>query len=77
MPEFLTSKEAAEYLAVSEGSLRSMRSCGYGPAFHRQKRAVRYRVNDLDAYISSLDNAATARRSNRLERMKKRDALAD
>lgn len=67
-PEIMNSYQAADYLAVSEGSLRSMRSCGYGPTFHREGRAIRYRRDELDAYIAALDAAATARRNNRRER---------
>ena len=73
----MNSKEAAEYLAVTEHSLRSMRCDGLGPPFHREGRAVRYRVDDLRAYVERLDAAGQARRRNRIERMKERGALAD
>lgn len=77
LTESLTSEQAAEYLAVTEGSLRSMRSCGYGPLFHREGRSVRYRRRELDNYIASLDAAATVRRNNRLLQKQERGALAD
>lgn len=72
----LTSNEAAEYLAVTEASLRSMRSTGVGPAYRRDGRAVRYSKTDLDAYIAGLNPAQRARRSNRIARQKERGILA-
>lgn len=75
--EYLNSKQAAEYLCVTDGSLRSMRSVGCGPPYRHDGRSVRYSIDDLDAYVSNLDNAAKARRANRLARQKKRGTLAD
>lgn len=74
MTEFFTSKGAAEFLAVTENSLRSMRSCGYGPPFHREGRSVRYSKDELKMYVRSLDAAAKARRTNRIDRTKERGA---
>lgn len=74
--QLLTSKEAAHFLAVSEPSLRSMRSMGLGPAYHHVGTAVRYRLSALQAYVDGLDAAATVRRNNRLARQKKKGAPA-
>ena len=67
--EHLTSPEAARYLAVTEGSLRSMRSTRRGPPFHRAGRSVYYVRSELDAYVAVFDAAAVVRRSNRIARM--------
>lgn len=75
--QFLSSKEAADFLAVSEPSLRSMRSIGIGPPYHREGRSVRYRRNDLETYVAGLSRAASARRENRIARMNERGASAD
>lgn len=54
----LTSKEAAEYLGISDGYLRLSRSTGatkgrMSPPPHiRIGRGVRYDVKDLDTWIS-------------------------
>ncbi|MCG8503674.1 MAG: helix-turn-helix domain-containing protein [Sphingomonadales bacterium] len=55
-PEFckrpwLDTVEAAEYLRLSPGSLRTFRSRGEGPPYHKAGRAVRYRRDELDAYV--------------------------
>lgn len=72
--QLLSSKEAAEFLAVSEPSLRSMRSMGLGPTYHHDGPAVRYRLGDLEAYVAGLDAAAMARRNNRLSRKSNKGA---
>ena len=71
-----TSKEAAEYLGATEGSMRSMRTLGMGPPYRKVGRFVRYDQAELDEYIASFSNAAKVRRDNRLERRKKKGALA-
>ena len=49
---FLTEAEAAEYLRVSRSYLRKARCYGGGPRYVRiGKRAIRYRIEDLDAWI--------------------------
>jgi hypothetical protein len=44
---------AAEYLSVSHRTLPSWRSLGKGPCYVRVGRAIRYRVEDLHAYLQS------------------------
>lgn len=46
----LTTKEAAEYLRMSESSLRYWRQNNIGPAYRKYGRAVRYLKEDLDEY---------------------------
>ncbi len=46
----LTSKDAAEYLNLSESTLKKWRAQGRGPLFSRLP-AVRYRLADLEKFI--------------------------
>jgi excisionase family DNA binding protein len=45
--EWLTTREAAEYLGLSRGSLQNMASNGQIPHYKLGKRRNRYRVTDL------------------------------
>lgn len=59
--ELLTTPEAARFLKLSERTLAYMRSRGDGPRFarlHRDGRGVRYRVDDLNAWILERERAA-------------------
>lgn len=47
---YLSSKEAARYLGVTDRSLQNMRRRGAGPHFIRFGRQVRYHIRDLLAY---------------------------
>lgn len=47
---WLDTPRAADYLCMKPGSLRTFRSIGKGPRFHKAGRLVRYHVNDLDAF---------------------------
>jgi predicted site-specific integrase-resolvase len=49
----LKTKEAAAYLGMQETTLEAWRCRGGGPAFIKMCKAVRYRQEDLDAFISS------------------------
>jgi len=51
VPRFLTSKQAANYLALAEPTLRNARSAGTGPAYVKVGRSVRYATSDLDAWM--------------------------
>jgi len=46
-------KDAARYINLSVAWLRVQRRDGGGPAFLRIGRAIRYRVQDLDAWLAS------------------------
>lgn len=49
---WMTTEQAAEYLSVSNGTMRNWRSRGEGPRYHLLGgRLVRYEVEDLDAYM--------------------------
>lgn len=48
----LTTQQTADYLGVSANALGHWRSSGTGPRFVRIGAAVRYRIVDVDAYIT-------------------------
>lgn len=56
--EVLTEKEAAKYITMSQSFLRQDRMNGYrdgrtlGPDFMKLGRAIRYRKEDLDAWLN-------------------------
>lgn len=53
--------EAAEYLAVSPGTLRVWRCTGRVPLpFVKVGKAVRYRIRDLEAFVESRTIGAPA-----------------
>jgi hypothetical protein len=47
-PEYLTPKQLAELLQVSEKNLGDMRAAGRGPKFFKVGRLVRYRRDDIE-----------------------------
>lgn len=51
--ELLNTKEAAEYCRVSPSFLNALRVRGGGPHFVKLGRCVRYRVNDLSAWLET------------------------
>lgn len=56
-PEWMTAKQASEYLGVSTHTLAHWRVERRGPRWHRygnfsRNALVRYMRNDLDAYIA-------------------------
>lgn len=50
--ELMTSTELADYLKVPLGTLHQWRSRGEGPPGFRVGRHVRYRVDDVQAWLS-------------------------
>lgn len=61
----LTPADTAKYLSLTEQSLAQLRYTGRGPTFRKLgAKTVRYRVEDLDAWVdaaartSTLDRAA-------------------
>lgn len=52
--EFLTTRQAAEFLGSTINSLTSMRSAGGGPAWSRAEDTwrIQYRKSDLTAYLA-------------------------
>lgn len=50
----LNTREAAEYLSISEAGMNRWRQRGGGPAYVRiGGRTIRYRATDLDAFLAS------------------------
>ena len=59
--QILTSIEAANYLAMEPSTLASWRVSGRGPTFIKLgKRAVRYRLTDLEIFIQENRHDHTA-----------------
>lgn len=48
--EWLTSKEAAEYLGISEGTLRNLTSNGHIP-YYKFRRLNRYKSSELNLLV--------------------------
>jgi hypothetical protein len=51
--KYLTTKEAAFYVRLSESSLEKKRVSGDGPEFLKVGKAVRYEQTALDAWMQS------------------------
>jgi hypothetical protein len=49
----LTQREAALHLRLSERTLERWRVQGIGPHFIRLNHSIRYRQQDLDAYVAA------------------------
>lgn len=61
LEKLFTTREAAEYLGVSEAHLQRMRSEGGGPSFCRiGKRRVGYRAGDLSTWLGNRVATSTA-----------------
>jgi predicted DNA-binding transcriptional regulator AlpA len=48
----LKDNEAAHYIGMKTQTLRNWRAMNRGPAYVKVGRAVRYSLNDLDAYMT-------------------------
>ncbi len=77
-PELLDERAAAQYISMSVAYLRADRSRGHlrgttpGPAFLRLGRTIRYRRDDLDAWLA----AQRVDRSDRMRRPSDRERAA-
>lgn len=60
MTELLTVAEAAKRLKLSESHLHKLRVRGGSPTFVRLGRAVRYRAEDLDAWVNARRATSTS-----------------
>ena len=49
---FLNDVEAAEFLRLSPQTLRNWRTQSRGPAYSRAGRAIRYNIEDLNAFMA-------------------------
>jgi predicted DNA-binding transcriptional regulator AlpA len=57
----LNQREAAAVLRLSERTIERMRVQGNGPRFVRlNHRSIRYRQQDLDAYVAACVRASTS-----------------
>jgi hypothetical protein len=46
-------RDAAHYIGMTTSFLRTARRKGYGPAYIRFNRTIRYRIADLDAWLDA------------------------
>ena len=53
MLNILRTTEAAGYLGLRKSTLEAWRCRGGGPVFLKLNKAVRYRKDDLDAFLTS------------------------
>lgn len=60
MEALYTPIQAAEYLCISEMTLRKWRWEGKGPRFVKIGRKVVYRTDDLHAYVQSMIRTSTS-----------------
>jgi hypothetical protein len=60
LPRLVGEKEAAEILGLQVKTLRRWRFAGRGPAFHKIGSCVRYRLDDLTAFIEAGRRQSTA-----------------
>ena len=58
----LTQREAALALRLSERTIERMRTSGTGPKFVRLNHSIRYRQQDLDAYVAARVVASTSQK---------------
>ena len=49
----LTEADAAKYVGFTAAALRVWRRRGRGPAYVRASRSIRYRQDDLDAWLAA------------------------
>lgn len=52
-PAALVERDAARYIAYSQSYLRKQRRLGGGPPYSRNRRSIRYRIADLDAWLTA------------------------
>ena len=56
----MTVQQASEYLGLAVSTLNKWRCHGGGPVFIKMGRAVRYRVEDLEYFLTSSRLASTS-----------------
>lgn len=64
----LRTKDAARYLDLSKPTLEAWRCRGSGPVFVKLGKAVRYRKQDLDDFLTSRLRQNTCRSNSALTR---------
>jgi len=60
MMDVLRTNEAAGYIGLRKSTLEAWRCRGGGPIFLKLGKAVRYRKEDLDAFISARTRTSTS-----------------
>ena len=60
----LTGREAAHVLRLSERTIERMRVAGTGPRFVRINHSIRYREQDLEAYVAARVVASTSQKEH-------------
>jgi hypothetical protein len=60
MSEYITEREAANYLGLSARTLQKHRGTGLGPTFYKFGRSVKYAINDLKAWAESKSRKSTS-----------------
>jgi hypothetical protein len=71
---YLTPHEAANHLNCSGGYLSKGRVTGEGPRFLKLGKAIRYRLEDLDAWANDRMHDSTAEYSTRTRATKLRNS---
>jgi hypothetical protein len=56
----MTVRETAAYLGLTKSTLDGWRCRGAGPIFLKLGKAVRYRVEDLDAFVAANVRTSTS-----------------
>jgi len=56
----MTVQQAAEYLGLAVSTLNKWRCLGGGPVFIKMGRAVRYRLEDINAFIEQKTSSSTS-----------------
>lgn len=49
-PSYMTTREVAAFLGLSAGTLCVWRSQGKGPSYYKVGNAVRYKIDDVEAW---------------------------
>ena len=58
--QYINTRGAAQHLACSASYLEKCRVSGGGPRFHKIGKAVRYKIEELDAFASAREHRSTA-----------------
>lgn len=58
-PRVLNSAQAAEYIGLAKQTIADLRVKGGGPMFCKMGRSVRYKREDLDAWIDQFKSVAS------------------
>jgi predicted DNA-binding transcriptional regulator AlpA len=65
MVRLLTQPEAADLLRLSERTLERLRVSGSGPKYVKAGRSVRYRLGDIEVWITSRVVGSTSQETRR------------